>query len=240
VSTAAVPCANGLLAALPVADFRRIEPYLQEVELEVGQVLGAADRPVTHVYFPSTSLVSALCNTRTGATVEVAVVGSDGVVGMSFADSLPWAPGLAVVQRTGQALRVPIRVMREEFARGGPLQVLTLRYATLLTAEIAQTALCNRLHRLSEQLSRWILTNMDLCGSDRIFATQQQVAMTLGVRREGVSAAASRLEEAGMLHWGRGRLHVTDRPALESHCCECYAVVCRMRERLFAPTPPLE
>jgi CRP-like cAMP-binding protein len=231
---------NGLLAALPGTAFHRISPHLQEVELELGQVLGSDDRPVSYVYFPITALVSVLCHTRTGATVEVALIGSDGVVGMSFADAYAWTPGLAVVQHPGQALRVPMRVMREEFARGGPLQLLTLRYARLLTAQIAQTALCNRLHHLDEQLCRWILVHMDRYGSHRIEATQQQVAAMLGVRREGVSAAARKLQEAGVLHWGRGRLRVTDRVALESHCCECYDVVRDMARRVFALTPPSE
>lgn len=240
MSYAETTCANELLASLPAPDLERLEPHLRVAELESGQVLCQSTKAPRHVYFPTTALVSLLYNTPSGDAMDVAMTGSDGMVGMSFGPALAWAPGRAVVQRAGEALSLPAQVMQEEFARGGPLQWLTLRYTQLLMAQIAQTALCNRLHRLDQQLARWILTSLDRCGGDRLEATQQEVARMLGVRREGVSSAVRRLEDDGALYWGRGRLRVNDRTVLEKHCCECYPALRSLSERLAALTPPAE
>lgn len=230
---------NLLLAALPEAELDRIRPHLQVTELENGQVLCKASRPPRHVYFPTTALVSLLYHTPSGEGIDVAVTGPEGMVGMPFGPSLPWSTGQAVVQCAGEALSLPVSVMQEEFARGGSLQWMALRCGQLLLAQVAQTALCNRLHRIDQQLARWILTTLDRSESgERLQFTQAQVAKMLGVRREGVSSAVRKLEAAGALYWGRGRLKVTDRARLESHCCECYGALRALAQRLEALTPP--
>jgi CRP-like cAMP-binding protein len=222
---------NELLSALPADEYTRLQPHLRSTHLKAGEVL--SDGQVHHVYFPTSALVSLLCSTPTGESMDVALTGCDGMVGLPFAGAEPWAPSQAVVQRTGEALRLPLPVVRAEFHRGGSLQVLTLRYTQLLMAQMAQTALCSRRHRLDQQLARWILMSMDRCGSKRLDVTQQQLASMFGVRREGVSLAVARLQSAGVLHWGRGRMHVTDRAGLEALCCECYATLCATSHRLF-------
>lgn len=238
MSTATSSYANDLLAALPPAELERIRPHLKSTELETGQVLCRESRPSRHVYFPTTALVSLLCNTSSGEGVDVATTGSEGMVGISFGHSLAWGPGQAVVQCAGDAITLPVQVLEDEFARGGSLQWLTLRYTQLLMAQIAQTALCNRMHRLDQQLARWILTSLDRCGGERLSITQQQVAAALGVRREGVSAAVRRLESHGVMYWGRGRLRVTDRVGLERQACDCYGTLRGIAQRLAALTPP--
>lgn len=231
--------ANSLLAALPPAELERIQPHLQVTGLEHGQVLCKASRPPRHVYFPTTALVSLLYHTPSGEGIDVAVTGPEGMVGMPFA--LPWSTGQAVVQCAGEALSLPVTVMQEEFARGGSLQWMALRYGQLLLAQVAQTALCNRLHRIDQQLARWILTTLDRSeNGERLQVTQAQVAKMLGVRREGVSSAVRKLEAAGVLYWGRGRLKVTDRARLKSHCCECYDALRTLAQRLEAITPPAD
>lgn len=231
--------ANSLLAALPPAELERLEPHLQVTGLENGQVLCKSTRPARHVYFPTTALVSLLYHTPSGEGIDVAVTGAEGMVGLPF--GLPWSTGQAVVQCAGEALSLPVSVMQEEFARGGSLQWMALRYGQLLLAQVAQTALCNRLHRIDQQLARWILTSLDRSESgERLNVTQAQVAKMLGVRREGVSSAVRKLEAAGVLYWGRGRLKVTDRARLKSHCCECYDALRALAQRLEALTPPAD
>jgi CRP-like cAMP-binding protein len=226
-------CANHLLAALRPEDYQRLQPHLQETVLEQGQLLCWPGKVVTHVFFPTTALASLVCSTRAGESIEVAVIGTEGAVGYTFALHDQWSHGQAVVRRSGVALRMPLPLLRQEFNRGGPVALLLMRSSELLRAQMAQTALCSHMHRLEEQLCRWILVSMDRCNSTRIDATQQQVADMLGVRREGVSTAVSRLQEAGAIHWGRGRLQVTDRTALESRCCECYGAMRAASVRLF-------
>lgn len=213
---------NRLLAELAAEEQRRLEPHLVLVFLQQDAVLCTDGSAVSHVYFPTTALVSILCGTSTGDSLDVAVTGAEGIVGLSFAASGHWSPGRTVVQCSGHAWRLPAPVLHQEFGRGGPLQSQLLRYHQRLMAQIAQAAVCSRLHRVDQQLCRWILDSLDRRGGDRIDATQQQVARMLGVRREAVSMAAGKLEDHGVLHWGRGHLRVRDRAALESHCCECY------------------
>jgi CRP-like cAMP-binding protein len=214
---------NGLLDALTPDEFQRLGPRLELVALRQGEVLCEEGRPVTHVYFPTTSLVSVLCSTSSGESIQVAAVASDGVVGLTFAASGHWTPGRAVVESAGLAWRLPVAALRFELMTGGNLQLLALRHQQLLMVQMAQTALCSRLHRVDQQLCRWILVSLDREGGDRLPANQQQVARLLGVRREAISAGSGRLQQLGLLHWGRGRLHVTDRRRLEAHCCECYS-----------------
>ncbi|MDB5898462.1 MAG: Crp/Fnr family transcriptional regulator [Ramlibacter sp.] len=230
-------CANALLAALPPPDFSRVERHLQTVTLEENQQLAGGRRAISYAYFPTQALVSHLCSTPSGESIEVAMTGPDGVVGFDFAQAPLWEPGPAVVQRAGEALRLPHSVMREEFARGEFMQLLVLRYGALLMAQMAQTALCNRLHRVDQQLCRWILMSVDRCGPGRMSITQQQLAAMLGVRREGVSAAVGRLQASGALRWGRGRLDVIDRSDLERNCCECYRTLKASASRMYELTP---
>jgi CRP-like cAMP-binding protein len=237
MSSSEAACPNALLSALPAEDFRRIEPELSRSELSSGQVLLGQQIIPIYVYFPTTALISVLCTSASGESMDVAITGADGVVG-GFTVPAQWASGSAVVQRRGGALRLPASVLRQEFARGGALQRQVLLYTQLLMTQMAQTALCNRLHRLDQQLCRWILMSMDRCGSDRLEITQQQLATMLGVRREGVSAAARRLQNAGLVYWGRGRLRVLDRGGLEAQSCECYEAVRTAAHRLFDFRPP--
>jgi hypothetical protein len=232
------PRANHLLAALRPEELQRLQPHLEPAALVHDQQLCQPGLVVSHVHFPTTALVSLVCSTCAGDSIEVGMIGSDGVVGATFAVQDRWTLGRAVVQRAGGALRLPLRVLQREFARGGSLQLLTLRHGELLMAQVAQTALCSHRHRLDEQLCRWILSNLDRTGSARLEVTQQHVAGMLGVRREGVSTAVRRLQADGLLYWGRGRLQVADRAALESRCCECYGVLRTTSQRLFGLTPP--
>jgi CRP-like cAMP-binding protein len=224
---------NELLDALPADEARRLASQLVLVLLHQDALLCGEGRPVGHVYFPTTSLVSVLCSTSAGDSMDVAVIGTDGVVGLTFSASSHWTPGRAVVQRSGEAWRLPLSALHQEFAHCATLQLLALRYQQLLMAQMAQTALCSRLHRVDQQLCRWILLNVDRCGGDRLEATQQQVARMLGVRREAISAAAGRLEAEGALHWGRGHLCVLDRAALDAHCCECHRALRGEAQALF-------
>jgi CRP-like cAMP-binding protein len=221
-----LPCSyNGLLAALSAEELDGLQPQLRQAALHQGTVLCSEGQPVTHVYFPTTAVISIACSTITGDSMDVAIIADDGLAGLTFSASGEWTPGRVVVQRSGEAWRLPASVLRQAFAQGGNLQLLALRYQQFLMAQMAQTALCSRLHRVDRQLCRWILGSLERSGGERLNATQQQVARMLGVRREAVSAAVGRLEQQGVLHWGRGRLRVLDHAALESNCCECYHVL---------------
>lgn len=224
---------NVLLDALPADESRRLSGHLVLVLLQQDSVLCGDGRAVAHAYFPTTALVSILCSTSGGDCMDVAAIGPDGLVGLTFSASGHWTPGRAVVQRSGEAWRVPVTALHQELAHGGTLQLLALRYQQLLMAQMAQTALCSRVHRLDQQLSRWILAAVDHGGSERIEVTQQQVARMLGVRREAISGAAGRLEAQGALHWGRGHLRVLDRAALAAHCCECHEALREEAQVLF-------
>ncbi|MBK6006403.1 Crp/Fnr family transcriptional regulator [Ramlibacter ginsenosidimutans] len=223
---------NKLLSELLPDELDRLRPHLVEIELVEGDVLCGDVGPVTHVYFPTTAVVSHLCSAAAGESIDVAATGHEGVVGLTFASG-NWSPGQAVVQRAGRAWRLPASVLRAEFAKGGSLQLQALRYQQWLMVQMAQSALCSRMHRVDQQLCRWILTRLEHGDPDRLAVTQQQVARMLGVRREAVSGAATRLESGGVLHWGRGRLHVMDRDALEAGSCECYQALRGHAQRLL-------
>ncbi|RYF14243.1 MAG: Crp/Fnr family transcriptional regulator [Comamonadaceae bacterium] len=226
-------CVNDWLAALPAEVFNRLQPHLRPSVLTRGQVLGEPSHCMSYVYFPSTALVSLLWSTSGGESLVVALTGSDGMVGVSTV-GVPWgAPGRAVVHREGEALRLPMSVMQQEFGSGGALHELTLRYCQYVMAQMAQTALCSHVHTVDQQMCRWILTALDLCGSERLVVTQQELASFIGTRREGISSAAGRLHQAGVLYWGRGHITVCSRPRLETHCCECYASLRATSRRLF-------
>lgn len=227
--------ANRILAALTPEEQDRLQPHLSGVRVDEGEVLLGDSRPVAYAYFPTTAIVAHLCSTSSGESINVAATGADGVVGLSFAWG-NWSPGRAVVERAGHAWRLSTSALRLEFAMGGSLQLQALRYQQLLMLQMAQTALCSRLHRVDQQLCRWILTHLDE-GQDRITVTQQQVARMLGVRREAVSLATTRLEAADVLRWARGRVRVLDQRALEARSCECYQVLRGHAQHLFPLMP---
>jgi CRP-like cAMP-binding protein len=227
------PRQNQLLAALTEAERDRWEPHLESVDLVVGQVLCAAGCTPAHVIFPTTAVVSLLYMTQDGGSVEFAVVGNDGVVGISLFMGGDATSSHAVVQSAGQAYRLRARALLSEVGRGGPVLRMLLRYTQAMIAQVAQTALCNRYHTIDQQLCRRLLLSLDRAPSDDLAMTQELAARLLGVRREGVTAAALKLQQAGVIRYRRGRIAVLDRRRLEQRTCECYAVAKREYERLL-------
>jgi CRP-like cAMP-binding protein len=224
---------NSLLAALPDPEWRRWEPLLQEVDMPLGEVLYEAGATLTHVYFPITSIVSLLYVMENGASAEIAVVGNEGLVGVSLFMGGESTPSRAVVQSAGHGFRLQAQLMKDEFDRAGPVLHLLLRYTQALITQMAQTAACNRHHTLDKQLCRWLLLSLDRLRVNELAMTQELIANMLGVRREGVTEAAQKLQEAGLISYTRGRITVLDRPGLEKRTCECYAVVKREYDRLL-------
>ena len=223
---------NHLLANLPDDEMKRWSPQLQLVELKLGQVLHESGGIQTHVYFPTTAIVSLLYVLETGASAEIAVVGNDGLVGISLFMGGGSTISRAVVQSAGMAYRLPATVLLEEF-KLAPVLHLLLRYTQALLTQMAQTAVCNRHHSLDQQLCRWLLLSLDRLTGDELVMTQELMSNMLGVRREGVTGAALKLQEAGLIRYARGRITVLDRPGLENRTCECYAAVKKEYERLL-------
>jgi CRP-like cAMP-binding protein len=233
MSAAHHPRQNHLLAALPAEDFERVRAKLKLVSLPLGEVLYEAGRRQRAVYFPTTAIVSLLYMLADGASAEIAVVGNEGIIGVSLFMGGETTPSRAVVQSAGYAYRLPGKFLKEEFTRGGTMQNLLLRYTQALLTQMAQTAVCNRHHSLDQQLCRWLLLSLDrLIGNDLIM-TQELIANMLGVRREGVTEAAGNLQNAGLIRYSRGHITVLDRPGLEARTCECYAVVKKEFDRLL-------
>jgi CRP-like cAMP-binding protein len=227
------PLQNELLRSLPTADWQRWEPQLEWVPMELGQVLHESGRTMPHVYFPTTAIVSLLYVMENGASAEIAVVGHEGLVGISLFMGGGSTPSRAVVQSAGEGYRLRGAAMNEEFNRSGPVMHLMLRYTQALITQMAQTAVCNRHHSLDQQLCRWLLLSLDrLTGSDLVM-TQELIANMLGVRREGVTEAALKLQKEGLIRYARGHITVLDRPGLEQRTCECYAVVKKEYDRLL-------
>jgi CRP-like cAMP-binding protein len=224
---------NSLLAALPDPEWQRWEPLLQEVEMPLGQVLYEPGATLTHVYFPITSIVSLLYVMENGASAEIAVVGNEGIVGISLFMGGESTPSRAVVQSAGHGLRLKAQWMKNEFNRAGPVLHLLLRYTQALITQMSQTAVCNRHHSLDQQLCRWLLLSLDRLRTNELAMTQDLIANMLGVRREGVTEAALKLQEAGLISYTRGHITVLDRPGLEKRTCECYSVVKREYDRLL-------
>ncbi len=224
---------NHLLAALPDAEWQRWLPTLESVEMPLGQVLYESGKTLTHVYFPTTSIVSLLYVMENGASAEIAVVGNEGIVGISLFMGGGSTPSRAVVQSAGRGLRLAAQTMKEEFDKNGLVLHLLLRYTQALITQMAQTAVCNRHHSLDQQLCRWLLLSLDRLKGDELVMTQELIANMLGVRREGVTEAALRLQQAGLIRYARGRISVLDRPGLEERTCECYAVVKKEYDRLL-------
>jgi len=201
--------------------------------MPLGKVLYEAGRKLTHVYFPTTSIVSLLYVMEDGASAEIAVVGQEGIVGVSLFMGGQSTTSRAVVQSAGHGVRLRANLLMDEFNRAGPVLHLLLRYTQALITQMAQTAVCNRHHSLDQQLCRWLLLSLDRLQSDELVMTQELIANMLGVRREGVTEAAGKLQEAGLIQYRRGHITVIDRKRLESRACECYAVVKKEYDRLL-------
>jgi len=230
------PRRNRLLAALPDDEWARWLPHMEAVDLPLGKVLYESGTSLSHVYFPTTAIVSLLYVMEDGASAEIAVVGHEGIVGVSLFMGGQTTPSRAVVQSAGDGFRLNAGLMLQEFNRAGPVLHLLLRYTQALITQMAQTAVCNRHHSLDQQLCRWLLLSLDRLDSNELAMTQELIANMLGVRREGVTEAAGRLQEDGLIRYRRGHISVLDRPLLETRACECYAVVKKEYDRLLPPT----
>jgi CRP-like cAMP-binding protein len=228
------PKRNHLLAALGPAEWERWKDDLQRFEMPLGQVLYESGSTMSHVYFPTTAIVSLLYVMEDGASAEIAVVGNEGLVGVSLFMGGGSTPSRAVVQSAGAGFRLSAASLKQEFLRSGPVMNLLLRYTQALITQMAQTAVCNRHHSLDQQLCRWLLLSLDRLAGDELQMTQELIANMLGVRRGGVTDAAMKLQDAGLIRYSRGRIHVLDRLGLEQRSCECYAVVKKEYDRLLA------
>ena len=227
------PKQNHLLAALPAADYARLLPDLELIPMPLGWAVYESGGRLGYVYFPTTSIVSLLYVMEGGASAEIAITGNEGLVGISLFMGGESTPSRAVVQSAGNAYRLRARVLKREFALGGNLQHLALRFTQALITQMAQTAVCNRHHALDQQLCRWLLVSLDRLQGDELVMTQELIANMLGVRREGVTEAAGNLQAAGLIKYTRGRIRVLDRAGLEKRVCECYAVVKKEYDRLL-------
>ena len=248
VETAAVPARNGsatraaapqtphqnhLLDALPALDFERIAGELELVPLNLGDVLYEPQGKLRFVYFPTTAIVSLLYVMENGASAEIAIVGNEGILGVSLFMGGDTTPSRAVVQSAGHAFRLKSQLLKDEFGRFGPTMQLLLRYTQALITQMAQTAVCNRHHSLDQQLCRWLLLSLDRLQSNDLSMTQELIANMLGVRREGVTEAAGNLQTAGLIRYRRGTITVLDRAGIEARACECYKVVKKEFDRLL-------
>jgi CRP-like cAMP-binding protein len=229
------PGENHLLAILPREALARLQPHLESVALAFRECLYAPNEPISQVYFPCSSVISLVLPLEGGAAIEVATVGNEGMLGLPAFLGAGSIPGEAFCQIPGQALRLGAQILHQETAAGGPLHDVLLRYTQGLMNQIAQSAACNRAHSIDERCARWLLTTHDRAGSDRFPLTQEFLAQMLGVRRAGVSAAASILQRAGFIRYSRGMMTITDRPGLESAACGCYRIVRDEFERLLRP-----
>ena len=227
------PRKNWLLAALAQPEWERVAPHLKPVAMPLGKVLYDSGATPAHVYFPTTAIVSLLYVMENGASAEIAVVGNEGLVGVSLFMGGHSTSSQAVVQAAGQGFRLEAQVLLQEFNRGGPVLHLLLRYTQALITQMAQTAACNRHHALDQQLCRWLLLTLDRLHSSELVMTQDLLSNILGVRRASISDVAGRLQKDGLIRYERGRISVLDRPAIERRSCECYAVVKKEYDRLL-------
>jgi CRP-like cAMP-binding protein len=230
------PKKNQLLAALPAPEWARWSSMLEPADMPPAHVLYESGSTLKHVYFPVTAIVSLLYVMENGASAEIAVVGNEGIVGISLFMGGQSTPSRAVVQSAGHGFRLRAQTMKDEFNRAGPVLHLLLRYTQALITQMAQTAVCNRHHSLDQQLRRWLLLSLDRLNGDQLIMTQELIANMLGVRREGVTSAALKLQHDGLIRYARGKITVIDRAALERRTCECYAVVKKEYDRLLPPT----
>ncbi|MFM0339862.1 Crp/Fnr family transcriptional regulator [Paraburkholderia fungorum] len=227
------PLENHLLGALSGMDWARVSAHLALVEMPLGQVVYESGDQLHHVYFPTTSIVSLLYVMENGASAEIAIVGNEGLIGVALFMGGETTPSRAVVQSAGWAFRLDARILKEEFGRAGPVQRLFLRYTQALITQMAQTAVCNRHHSIDQQLCRWLSLSMDRLPSNELKMTQELIANMLGVRRAGVTEAAMKLQNAGLIRYNYGQIEVLDRLGLEKRVCECYDVVRREFDRLL-------
>ncbi|NMG73973.1 Crp/Fnr family transcriptional regulator [Aromatoleum diolicum] len=232
------PRQNHLLAALPADEYARLAPHLELIPMPLGEVLYESGIQMRHVYFPTDSIVSLLYVMEDGASAEIAVVGNEGIVGVSLFMGGETTPSRALVQSAGHAYRLKGQLLKEEFdraggRRSGALHNLLLRYTQALLTQMAQTAVCNRHHSLDQQLCRWLLLSLDRLSTNELAMTQELIANMLGVRREGVTESAGNLQKTGLIEYRRGHITVLDRPGLEARACECYAVVKKEFDRLL-------
>jgi len=232
------PKDNRLLAALPERDYEGLLPSLEPVPMPLGLSVYESGGAQSYVYFPTSCIVSLLYVLEDGSSAEIAVTGCEGLVGIALFMGGDTTPSRAVVQSAGEGYRLRASVLKEKFERGGPLQVALLRFTQALITQMAQTAVCNRHHSLEQQLCRWLLLSLDRLPANELVMTQELIANMLGVRREGVTEAASRLQAEGLIEYRRGHITVLDREHLEGRVCECYAVVKREYDRLLPAAPP--
>ena len=228
-----VPVENRLLAALPAAEYELLRPNLRPVLFSLGEVVYEFGGQLDYVFFPTNSIVSLLYTMENGNSAEMGLTGNDGVVGIALFMGGGTMPNRAVVQSAGGALRMKAKVLQDEFARGGKFQQLLLRYTQALITQISQTAVCNRLHSVEQQLCRWLLLSHDRLNTNELVMTQELIADMLGVRREGVTVAAGRLQDDGAIKYVRGHIQILDRDKLEATVCECYRVVKEEFDRLL-------
>jgi len=228
------PRQNHLLDALPAGDYERFASHLELIPLGLGDVLYEPGYKLPYVYFPTTSIVSLLYVLEDGASAEIAIVGNEGLLGISLFMGGDTTPSRAVVQSAGHGYRLKAELLKNEFDRFGPTMHLLLRYTQALLTQMAQTAVCNRHHSVDQQLCRWLLLSLDRLASNELSMTQELIANMLGVRREGVTEAAGKLQDAGLIQYRRGKITVIDRPALEARSCECYQVVRTECDRLLS------
>jgi CRP-like cAMP-binding protein len=229
------PRGNRLLAALPEKNYHELEPALEPVALPLGMALYESGGVQGHVYFPTSSIVSLLYVLEDGSSAEIAVTGCEGLVGIALFMGGETTPSRAVVQSAGRGFRLKAAVLKEKFEAGGALQFLLLRFTQALITQMTQTAVCNRHHSVDQQLCRWLLLSLDRLPANDLVMTQELIANMLGVRREGVTEAAGKLQAEGLIEYTRGRIRVLDRPRLEERVCECYAVVKNEYDRLLSP-----
>ena len=227
------PDKNQLLAALPAEEYKRILPNLEPVAFSLGESIYESGKQLKHVYFPTTCIVSLLYTMENGASAEIGVVGNDGVLGIALFMGGDTTPNRAIAQSAGDAFMMNAQALRDEFTLAGQFQLSLLRYTQALITQISQTAVCNRLHPIEQQLCRWLLLSHDRLQADELKMTQELIANMLGVRREGVTYAAGRLQAAGLIKYARGRITIVDRKGLEATVCECYQVVKDEYDRLL-------
>lgn len=230
------PLQNRLLAALPIEVQERLIPQLELVVLPLGKVVYESGDSLQYVYFPTDAIISLLYVMEDGASAEISVVGNEGLVGIAVFMGGESTPSRAIVQSAGHAYRLAGHRLKSEFNRHGEMMQLLLRYTQALITQMAQTAVCNRHHSIDQQLCRWLLLSLDRLPSNQLIMTQELIANMLGVRREGVTEAAGKLQKLGVIEYSRGHIEVLDRAKLEALCCECYAVVKKETDRLLAHT----
>jgi len=231
--TSLEPVGNRLLAMLPRVEYERLLPHLERVSFALGEVIYESGGQQSYIYFPTTVIISLLYLMENGSSAEMGVAGNEGLVGVALFMGGETVPNRAVVQSAGDAFRMKTKVLQEEFARGGTFQRSLLRYTQALMTQMSQTAVCNRLHTVEQQLCRWLLLSRDRLDTDELVMTQELIANMLGVRREGVTHAAGRLQENGLISYVRGHITILDRGGLEAAVCECYGVVKDEYDRLL-------